>query len=137
MGAFAEEAPAFAAFAAFTAQSLSPKGGIDPGGYPKILTHSSGVASRTLRFATPNRDATARRSTRSEPRSISSAGVTVRRSFSVLRTPSSAFASPEAGRSASGAPSAAATAAADRDPVPRRGRSGEPRNPAGDHHAYA
>ena len=40
----------------------------------------------------------------------------MRRSFSVLRTPSSAFASPEAGRSASGAPSAAATAAADRDP---------------------
>mmetsp|Transcript_5646 Transcript_5646/g.22867 ORF Transcript_5646/g.22867 Transcript_5646/m.22867 type:complete len:346 (-) Transcript_5646:828-1865(-) len=88
-------------------------GGIDPGGYPKIPTHSSGVASRTLRRATPNHDATARRSTRSDPRSINSAGVKV-----------TAFGREEkfSARWADGAPSAAATATADRDPADRSAR---------------
>mmetsp|Transcript_4721 Transcript_4721/g.21124 ORF Transcript_4721/g.21124 Transcript_4721/m.21124 type:complete len:228 (-) Transcript_4721:726-1409(-) len=45
-----------------------------PGGKPKTRTHSSGVASRAWRRATPKWDAIARRSARSVPRRSSTTG---------------------------------------------------------------
>ena len=51
-----------------------PSGGMLPGGKPKTRTHSSGVASRACRRATPKWDAIARRSARSVPRRSATTG---------------------------------------------------------------